>query len=144
MHAALPRDRFLFDAGSSHSQLSADEPAANHMSVMWPRVQQGRHANGSIWGRYGHGGQPCLLIPPLVHISLLYISNRSRPSKNLNILSLFSQASVFTLQLMPLLIAIPPATVRSSVMMLVHPAISRERDTGTYLSHIVGLKNMNF
>ena len=144
MHAALSRDRFLFDTGTSHSQLSADEPAANHMSVMWPRVQQSRHANGAIWGRYGHGEQPCLLIPPLVHISLLPISNRSRPSKNLNILQLFSQASVFTLQLMPLLIAIPPATVRSSVMMLVHPAISRERDTGMYLSYIVGLKSMHF
>ena len=45
---------------------------------------------------------------------------------------------------MPLLIAIPPATVRSSVMMLVHPAISRERDTGTFLSYIVGLKSMLF
>lgn len=39
-------------------------------------------------------------------------------------------AGIFTLQLMPILVAIPPAMVRSSVMMLVHPAISRERDTG--------------
>ena len=39
-------------------------------------------------------------------------------------------AGIFTLQVMPILIAIPPAMVRSSVMMLVHPAISRERDTG--------------
>lgn len=39
-------------------------------------------------------------------------------------------AGIFTLQMMPILVAIPPAMVRSSVMMLVHPAISRERDTG--------------